>query len=70
MVKHLEEFLLDFNIGKGNVDALAFSETRLSEDIESLYDIHAYNRYSNSRNTMGEGVSIYILDRFTSSLNR
>ena len=51
-----------------NLDVLAFFETRLSEDIENLYKLENYVMFSNSRNTRGGGVSIYIRSIFSSQV--
>ena len=70
IAKNLEEFQIDFNVSKNGIDILAFCETRMSDDVECLYNIPKYNRYSTHRNTSGGGVSLYIADKYISSLNR
>ena len=60
--KNLEEFKTDFNIAGGYIDVLAFAETRLNTDIETIYNIPNYNMYSSCRNTMGGGVYMFLRD--------
>ena len=63
--KNLEEFLLEFDVVKLGVDVLAFTETRLSQNIEPMYKIPNYNMFTNSRSTAGGGVAIYVSNEFT-----
>ena len=64
IAKNLDEFLIDFDIAKNNIDIMAFCETRLSVDIESIYRVPNYVLFSNPRNTMGGGMAMYISDRY------
>ena len=46
-----------------NFDILALCESRLVENVESLYNISNYNLVTNNRNSQGGGVLLYIHDR-------
>ena len=50
--KHLEEFKLDF--GVFGLDIIAFTETRLTPEVESLYKMLNYDMHCNSRNAQVE----------------
>lgn len=62
--KHLDSFCSEFQLCNTKLDVLAFAETRLSPDIESLYNIPQYQLFANSRNTYGGGVALYISRKF------
>lgn len=47
---------------------MGFCETRLTNDIEHLFNIESYTRYSNNLSRHSGGVSLYIKDIFNSSL--
>ena len=66
--KNIDEFLIDFNILSHHISILAFTETRLSEITECLYEIPHYQSFHNSRNTMGGGVALYVTDRLNARI--
>ena len=47
-----------------NIDIFGFTETKLTNDIEHLYDIPMYNRYCNNNSRRSGGVALYIKDVF------
>lgn len=63
---NLEHFLIDSGIAHNHptIDILSFCETRLSKDIEHLYNIKGYKLLTNNRNHYGGGVCMYIRDIF------
>ena len=65
-IPHNLENFLDTEINEciSNVDIFAICETKLNDDIESLYNISNFKLYTNNRNRHGGGVALYISDRF------
>ena len=62
---NLENFLdVEINDFISNIDIFALCETKLNDDIESLYNIDNFKLYTNNRNRHGGGVALYINDRF------
>ena len=61
---NIDEFFVDFE--GVNIDVLGLCETRLSDSIESIYQIAGYDMHSNSRNTNGGGTALYIKEEFHS----
>lgn len=47
-------------------DAMAFSETRLENNIVSLFNIPGYNLYVNNRDRKGGGVCVYVSNIYNS----
>jgi hypothetical protein len=66
--KNLEEFVHDFSLGSRPYDVVAFTETRLSEELNDIYYIDNYNIFSNPRNTHGGGVAIYVRDKHSACI--
>ena len=64
---NIEEFLLDFDNVILSDSIIAFSETRLSDEIEHLYNIPNFSAFFNSRNAHGGGVAVYTANTLTSS---
>ena len=58
VAKNLDEFVGEFN--KCNRDTIALCETRLSNDIECLYNLTGYEMHCNSRTCQGGGVLFYV----------
>ena len=42
------------------MNILGFCETRLNDEISSLYSLNGYNTYLNNKSTKGGGVALYI----------
>ena len=55
----IEQCILPFNV---NFDILGFTETKLTDDIENLYDIPNYHRYCNNNSRRSGGVAVYVKD--------
>lgn len=49
-------------------DVMAFQETRLNNNIASLFHLPGYNFYTQCRNTEGGGVALYVSNTYNSSL--
>ena len=49
---------------KVNFDILGFTETKLTNDIEHLYNIPMYNRYCNNNSRRSGGVAVYVKDGY------
>ena len=56
--KHHDEFLTDFI--DHDLDVLEFCETRLTSEIQIMYDIPKYSMFSNQRNRKAGGLVLYI----------
>ena len=58
---NLENFLVEhiYQV-QTNIDFIGLCETRLTNDIEHLYNIDGYNMFNNNRNTQGGGVTLYV----------
>ena len=65
---NIEEFLVDFSNLVCSPSVVAFTETRLSNDIEQLYSIPGFEAFYNSRNTSGGGVAIYVANGIVANL--
>ena len=66
--KNLESFWGDFH---GLVfDLIGFTETRLSDSIESLYRLNSYDMFAKNRNTSGGGALIYVRGCYNARLLR
>ena len=48
-------------------DVLGFCETKLTNDIDQLYDIPRYSRYCNNISRQSGGVALYIRDKYNSN---
>ena len=57
----VEQCIFPFQV---NFDILGFTETKLTNDIEHLYDIPKYHRYCNNNSRRSGGVAIYVRDVF------
>ena len=55
--KHFDEFLNEVNYS--NFDVLCFSETRLTEFTQNLFNLPDYEGFYSNRNSSGGGVAIY-----------
>lgn len=51
-------------------DVMGFQETRLNNNIASLFQLPGYNFYTQSRSTEGGGVALYVSDSYPSFLIR
>ena len=60
ITRNLEEFLVDFALDCHLPDFVSFCETRLTVELNALYEIPNYCLFSNPRNTSGGGVAMYI----------
>ena len=59
--KNLSNFQIECLDGNsGGFDVVALCETKLTSDIEHLYDINNYTRYYNSKSRKSGGVALYI----------
>ena len=76
--KHFQEFDVECINSNCSFDAIGFCETKLTADIEHLYEMNNYNRYNNSKSRNSGGVAMYIhnrlpnqcvLDEFTRNLD-
>lgn len=65
---NFQKFLDQCLYGK-NIDVLAFQETRLNNNIASLFQLPGYTLYTQSRNTEGGGVALYVSSSYPSSLS-
>ena len=69
--KHLDSFVDQCLAPLGyQFDVIGFCETKLTDDIEHLYDIPSYTRQSNSLSRHSGGVSLYINNKYNSFLCR
>ena len=59
MNANFSEFIEDFYVEKTEYDFLSFTETRLTDDVVSLYRMENYNIFANCRNSHVGGVAIY-----------
>ncbi|KAK7070438.1 hypothetical protein SK128_019716 [Halocaridina rubra] len=55
------QIFVDQCLTENNIcDVMGFSETRLDNDIEALYNITAYNMFTQNRDRKGGGVCMYV----------
>lgn len=67
--KNLQLFIdLYLSDSKRPIDIMGFQETRLDNNISSLYNLPGYKSYNQCRNRDGGGVSLYVSDVYSSSL--
>ena len=45
-------------------DAIGFSETKLTSDIDFIYDIPSYTEFCNNCSRNSGGVALYVLDMY------
>ena len=63
--KHLDTFIDEcISPLKLQFDVIGFCETRLTNDLEHLYDIPTYSRFCNNHSRNSGGVALYILDKY------
>lgn len=67
--EHLETLLAECIVHNGEAfDIIGLCETRLSNDIQHLFEIPQYNAYFNNRSRKSGGVSLYVHERLNSVL--
>ena len=64
MPKNLQKFIVDFHDIKSEFDIVCFTETRLYDDICSLFQLRDYTLFSINENQMRGGVAIYINPKY------
>ena len=64
--KHHDEFFTDFV--NNDLDIIGFCETRLTSDIQSMYNVPKYSMFSNHRNRKGGGLVLYIKHVFDAKI--
>ena len=65
MSANFSEFIEDFCVEKIEYDFLSFTETRLTDDVVSLYRMENYDIFVNCRNSHGGGVAIYANKKYS-----
>lgn len=66
IARHLPSFI-DQCLGEDTkYDVMAFSETRLDNNISSLYNITGYDLYTTNRDRSGGGVCLYVSNIYNS----
>ena len=61
-------FLSQSNI-YSKLDVLGFTETRVEQQLVSMYQIPGYNMFTTCRNRYGGGVALYIASKYKSTLS-
>ena len=62
--KHFQEFEIECVNTNSSFDIIGFTETKLTPDIEHLYEIGNYNRYNNSKNRASGGLALYVSEKY------
>ena len=57
------DYLADVMLSDTSLDIVGLCETRLSPDIDQLYELDGYSLYANDRSRNGGGVALYVSNR-------
>ena len=60
--KKFHEFNLECN--NCSFDFIGLCETKLTSDIDHLYELNNYNRYNNNRTRNSGGIALYVRNKF------
>ena len=58
--KHFQEFEIECLNNKYSFDVISLCETKLTSDIDHLYELNNYNRYNNNKTRNSGGIALYI----------
>ena len=61
--KHFGEFEFEC-LNNSNFDVIGFCETKLTNDIEHLFELNNYNRFNNNKSRNSGGVALYVKNKF------